>query len=428
MKTSSYVYTSAVSTTERSTTSTPSILADPGPASTRSRPAAASRWSALRSAVLLPEVRWAAAALALFLVGVLAHVAGAPAPVWWTLYLAAYAAGGWEPALAGLSALREKTLDVDLLMIVAAVVAAAIGQVFDGALLIVIFATSGALEAFVTRRTADSVSALLTLAPERATRVDPDDREEVVPTETLRVDDVIVVRPGERVGADGDVVAGASEVDQASITGEPLPVLKEPGDEVFASTFNGTGALRVRVTRPAHASVVARIVALVEEASSTKARTQLFIEAVEQRYSVGIVAATPVLLIVPLLLGAGFEPTLLRAMVFMLVASPCAVVLATMPPLLAAIANAGRHGVLVKSAVALEALGGMDVVAFDKTGTLTEGTPVVTEVVPFGPGAGGQDPVDRVLQLAAGAERPSEHPVARAVVAAAEGRALVVQE
>jgi heavy metal translocating P-type ATPase len=412
----------------------PSTLTDARRAAAPAAPAAptgaalASRWSALRSAVLLPEVRWAAAALVLFLVGVLAHVAGAPAPVWWACYLAAYAAGGWEPALAGLSALRERTLDVDLLMIVAAVVAAAIGQVFDGALLIVIFATSGALEAFVTRRTADSVSALLTLAPERATRVDQAGHEEVVPTETLRVDDVIVVRPGERVGADGDVVAGASEVDQASITGEPLPVLKEPGDEVFAGTFNGTGALRVRVTRSAQESVVARIVALVEEASGTKARTQLFIEAVEQRYSVGIVAATLVLFTVPLLLGAAFEPTLLRAMVFMLVASPCAVVLATMPPLLAAIANAGRHGVLVKSAVALEALGGVDVIALDKTGTLTEGTPVVTEVVPFGPAAGGQDPVEGVLELAAAAERPSEHPVARAVVAAARERGLSVAE
>ncbi|MGZ4436904.1 MAG: heavy metal translocating P-type ATPase [Nocardioidaceae bacterium] len=375
--------------------------------------------SALGSALLLPEVRWALLATVLFALGGLGQLAGAPAPVWWTLYLAAYVAGGWEPALSGLQALREKTLDVDILMIVAALVAAGIGQVFDGALLIVIFATSGALEAFVTRRTEDSVSALLSLAPEQATRLAPDGTEEVVDTDALAVGDVVLVRPGERVGADGEVVDGLSEVDQASITGEPLPVLKQAGDEVFAGTFNGTGALRVLVNRPAHESVVARIVVLVQEASSTKAKTQLFIEKVEQRYSVGVVVATLALFAVPLVLGAALQPSLLRAMTFMIVASPCAVVLATMPPLLAVIANAGRHGVLVKSAVALEELGKVDVVAFDKTGTLTAGTPKVTDVVVLG-----DNDRDDVVALAAAAEHPSEHPVARAIVAAAHERGL----
>ena len=390
----------------------------------RSASAAAStrRTSALRSALTLPEVRWAALATALFAVGGLSHLAGAPAPMWWALSLAAYAAGGWEPALSGVQALREKILDVDILMIVAALVAAGIGQVFDGALLIVIFATSGALEAFVTRRTEDSVSALLSLAPEQATRLAPDGGEEVVATQVLAVDDLVLVRPGERVGADGEVVDGRSEVDQASITGEPLPVLKEPGDEVFAGTFNGTGALRVRVNRPAQGSVVARIVALVEEASATKAKTQLFIDKVEQRYSVGVVVSTLALFLVPLAFGAAFEPTLLRSMTFMIVASPCAVVLATMPPLLAVIANAGRHGLLVKSAVALEQLGKVDVVAFDKTGTLTAGTPEVTEVVPLA-----NHGADAVLALAAAAEHPSEHPVARAIVAGAHERGLAVE-
>lgn len=377
--------------------------------------------SALRSALTLAEVRWAALATVLFAIGGLSQLVGAPAALWWALYLAAYVAGGWEPALSGLQALREKALDVDILMIVAALVAAAIGQVFDGALLIVIFATSGALEAFVTRRTQDSVSALLSLAPEQATRLTADGGEEVVDTDVLALDDLVLVRPGERVGADGEVVDGLSEVDQASITGEPLPVLKQPGDEVFAGTFNGTGALRVRVDRPAHESVVARIVALVEEASATKAKTQLFIDKVEQRYSVGVVVATLALFAVPLLLGAAFQTTLLRAMTFMIVASPCAVVLATMPPLLAVIANAGRHGLLVKSAVALEELGKVDVVAFDKTGTLTAGTPRVTEVVALA----GLDERG-VLTLAAAAEHPSEHPVARAVVAGAHERGLAV--
>jgi heavy metal translocating P-type ATPase len=373
----------------------------------------------------MAEVRWAMAATALFMVGGAFQLAGAPPMVWWAFYLACYVTGGWEPALAGLQALREKTLDVDLLMIVAALVAASIGQVFEGALLIVIFATSGALEAVVTRRTADSVRALLDLAPERATRLRPDGTEEVVDTTDVDVGDLVLVRPGERVGADGQVLEGASEVDQASITGEPLPVLKQVGDEVFAGTLNGTGALWVRVDRAARDSVIARIVAMVEEASATKAKTQLFIEKVEQRYSVGVVVATLAMFGIPLALGAAFEPTLLRAMTFMIVASPCAVVLATMPPLLSAIANAGRHGLLVKSAVVMEAFRQTTVVAFDKTGTLTEGTPRVAEVHPLP--ASGWDTA-ALLRLAAAAERPSEHPLARAVVAAAHDCNLSLPE
>jgi heavy metal translocating P-type ATPase len=347
---------------------------------------------------------------------------GAPSWAYGTLYAAAYAAGGWEPALEGLRALREKTLDVDLLMIVAALGAAAIGQVLDGALLIVIFATSGALEALATARTADSVRGLLDLAPTTATRL-TGNGEETVPTADLAVGDVLLVRPGERIGADGTVLHGVSEADQASITGEPLPVVKHPGDEVFAGTLNGTGALRVRVDRDPADSVIARIVTLVEEASRTKAPTQLFIEKIEQRYAVGVVAATLAVFGVPLAFGADLTDALLRAMTFMIVASPCAVVLATMPPLLCAIANAGRHGVLVKSAVAMERLGEIDTTALDKTGTLTEGAPEVTDVRPL-PGSG-LDP-DGLLALAAAAEHPSEHPLARAIVAAARERGLPV--
>lgn len=225
-------------------------------------PAGRTSGSPLWRVLSMAEVRWAATATVLFAAGGALQLVGTPAPVWWALYLACYATGGWEPALAGLQALREKTLDVDLLMIVAALVAASIGQVFDGALLIVIFSTSGALEAFVTRRTADSVRALLDLAPEQATRLVAGGTEELVDTAELTVGDQVLVRPGERVGADGSVLDGASDVDQASITGEPLPVLKQTGDQVFAGTLNGTGALRVRVDRAAADSVVARIVAI----------------------------------------------------------------------------------------------------------------------------------------------------------------------
>jgi cobalt/nickel-transporting P-type ATPase D len=299
-------------------------------------------------------------------------------------------------------------------MVVATIGAAAIGQVFDGALLIVIFATSGALEDMATRRTQDSVNGLLDLTPQQAAIVDEDGVEHVVPAASLHLGDVVVVRPGELIAADGIVTAGASDVDQSSITGEPLPAAKTAGDEVFAGTLNGSGALRVEVTRDPAETVVARIVAMVREASATKAATQLFIEKVEQRYSVGVVVATLMLFVVPLLAGADLRSTLLRAMTFMIVASPCAVVLATMPPLLSAIANAGRHGVLVKSAVAMERLADTTLVALDKTGTLTTGRPRMVRVVP----CAGFDQ-DQVLALAAAAETGSEHPLGRAIVAAA---------
>ncbi len=382
------------------------------------RPAAAPR---RRTRLLaLPEVRWALAATVFFAFALAVDLGGGPGWLYGFLYAVSYVSGGWEPALEGLRALREKTLDVDLLMIVAAIGAASIGQVLDGALLIVIFATSGALEALATARTADSVRGLLDLAPETATRV-TDAGESVVPAAALAVGDVLLVRPGERIAGDGRVVDGVSEVDQATVTGESLPVVKRADDEVYAGTLNGTGALRVRVERDPADSVIARIVGLVEEASRTKAPTQVLIEKVEQRYAVGVVVATLAVFGVPLAFGADLTSALLRAMTFMIVASPCAVVLATMPPLLSAVANAGRHGVLVKSAVAMEQLGAVEVVALDKTGTLTEGVPEVSGVRAL---AGSGLDEDGVLALAAAAEYASEHPLGRAIVVEARARGV----
>lgn len=379
------------------------------------RPRRAGLWS-------VPAVRWASVALLLFLAGLTAQLLRAPAWSWSACYLACYLAGGWMPAREGLRALCSRTLDVDLLMVIAAIGAASIGQIVDGALLIVIFATSGALEDAATKRTADSVRGLLDLTPERAVRIGADGIEESVDAETLCVGDIVSVRPGERVAADGVVIEGASDVDQSSVTGEPLPVGKTVGDHAFAGTLNGAGALRIRVTKDASDTVVARIVALVAEASATKATTQLFIEKVEQRYSVGMVVATLALFAVPLIGGAAFQPTLLRAMTFMIVASPCAVVLATMPPLLSAIANAGRHGVLVKSAVAMEHLADTTRVTIDKTGTLTTGAPRLATITVLD---------DRysehaVLRIAGSVEQFSEHPLGRAVVDAARARGLTV--
>ncbi|MEV1294225.1 heavy metal translocating P-type ATPase [Pseudonocardia sp. NPDC049635] len=364
----------------------------------------------MRTALTLPEVRWAGAALLAFLLAGGLDLAGAPGPVVTAAYLACYALGGWGPAVEGIRALAQRRLDVDLLMIVAAAAAASIGHWFDGGLLIVIFATSGALEAVMTARTRADIAALLDLTPETATLVEEDGTERQIPASELVAGRTVLVRPGERIPGDGRVLDGVSEVDAAGLTGEPVPVRTAPGDEVLAGTVNGTGVLRVRVLRDAADTVVAGVAAQVERAAETKADRQLFIERVEQRYSVLVVAATVLLFTVPLLFGAGFEETLLRAIVFMIVASPCAIVLATMPPLLAAIAVAGRRGTLVKDVTVLEALAEVDAVVLDKTGTLTSGRPRVVQVTPLD----GRS-ADEVLALAAAAEAGSEHVLGRAV-------------
>ena len=374
----------------------------------------------MAAAWTVPSVRWAALSVGLFVTGAATQVLDGPQWLSWALYLTCYAAGGWAPARDGLLALRDKTLDVDLLMVLAAIGAASIGQVFDGALLIVIFATSGALEDVATKRTQDSVNGLLELSPQEAVVLDASGTERTVAAREVQIGDVVVVRPGERVSADGLVIEGTSEVDQSTITGEPLPAVKTVGDEAFAGTVNGSGALRIRATRDPSETVVARIVAMVAEASATKAKTQLFIDTIEQRYSAVVVVATVALFAVPLAAGADLQSTLLRAMTFMIVASPCAVVLSTMPPMLSAIANAGRHGVLIKSALALERLAGTDLIALDKTGTLTTGSPEVTGVVTLA----ADMTEDDILALAAAAESGSEHPLGRAVVGAARARGL----
>ncbi|GEL26443.1 metal-transporting ATPase [Pseudonocardia sulfidoxydans NBRC 16205] len=366
---------------------------------------------------MLPEVRYALLALTAFAVAVPAQLLDAPAALTATAWVVCYVAGGWEPAWSGLRALRHGSLDVDLLMIVAALAAAAIGQSLDGGLLVVIFATSGALEAVMTARTRRGIEALLDLAPETAVLVRESD-ETTVPARDLRIGDVVVVRPGERVPADGEVVDGASDVDTATLTGEPLPRPAGIGTSVHAGTVNGTGVLHVRVDSDPADWVVAGIRDRVERATESSSRRQLLIERIEQPYSVGVVAVTLALLGIPLLFGAAFEPTLLRAMTFMIVASPCAVVLATMPPLLAAIAVASRRGALLRDAGVVEALAAVDTVALDKTGTLTSGLPRVVAVRAADP--------DALVALAAAAEAGSEHALGRAIREEASRRQLAV--
>lgn len=334
------------------------------------------------------------------------------------LYVVAYITGGWFGVLASIEALKEKTLNVDLLMILAALGAAIIGQPAEGVTLLFLFSLSNTLQSYAMDRSRKAIQKLLDLRPPVAT-VRRGARLVSLPIEQLTLGDVVLVRPGERFPIDGQVIDGQSDVNQATITGESMPVHKSVGDPVFASTVNGTGALEIRVTRLAQDTTLARIVKMVEEAQSTKANTQRMLDAFEEKYAIFVLGAAVLLILVPwLIFNADFQPTFYRAMTWLVVASPCALVISTPASILSAIANGARHGVLFKGGVHLEKTATLNVLAFDKTGTLTNGTPALTHIIALD----GNE--DEMLSAVAAVESRSEHPLAAAIVRAAHERHL----
>ena len=335
------------------------------------------------------------------------------------LYFVAYATGGWFGLLASIEALKEKTLNVDLLMILAALGAAAIGQPAEGAILLFLFSLSNTLQTYAMDRSRKAIEKLLDLRPAQAT-VRRGSRLTTLPIEQLTLGDIVLVRPGERFPIDGEVIDGTSDVNQATITGESMPVHKQVNDLVFAGTVNGTGSLEIRVTRLAKDTTLARIVKMVEDAQSSKANTQRLLDTFEQRYAIFVLAAAVLLIFVPwLALGQEFQPTFYRAMTWLVVASPCALVISTPASILSAIANGARNGVLFKGGVHLEKTATLKVLAFDKTGTLTNGTPTLTAIQSFS-----DMKEDEILRLVAALESRSEHPLAKAIVDAAHKRTL----
>lgn len=336
------------------------------------------------------------------------------------LYVSAYLIGGYRKAWEGLQTLiQERDLDVDLLMIVAAVGAASIGYWQDGAILILIFALSGALEGYTMEKTNQDIRSIMKLRPETAL-VLQGDTELRVSVEELQPGDLVLVKPGERIPADGLVCQGYSAVDQATITGESIPVDKTCGAEVYAGTINGQGALTIEVTKPAAATLLARIIRLVQEAQSEMPPSQLFVEKFERIYARVVVGAALLLLIIPpYAFGWTWDKTVYRAMIFLVVASPCALVSSIMPAILSGISNGARKGILFKGGVHLENSGNIKLVAFDKTGTLTEGKPKVTDIIPLS----AQSP-EELLRLTAALEMLSEHPIAKAIVQAAQAKQL----
>ncbi|MBD2607927.1 heavy metal translocating P-type ATPase [Scytonema hofmannii FACHB-248] len=335
---------------------------------------------------------------------------------------AAYVIGGYESAREGLTTLfKEKELDVDLLMIVAAVGAASLGLwqreyhlIVDGAILILIFAISGTLEGYAMRHTERSIRSLMSLTPDIA-MVLRQGREEEVLISQLKVGDEIVVKPGELIPTDAVILSGYSSINQAAITGESLPVEKTVGEEVFAGTLNGYGALKLKVHQPPESSLIQRVIKLVEQAQTEEPPSQQFIERFERGYARFIVIAGVLLATLPpFLLGWDWETTIYRALTFLVVASPCALMAAIMPTLLSGIANGAKQGILFKNGSQLEMMGKVRAIAFDKTGTLTTGIVEVFQVIP----AGNYSQAD-VLKVAATVESVSEHAIGKAIVKAA---------
>ena len=353
-------------------------------------------------------------------------VAGGSAPLWlaYACYALAYGAGGWEATRDGLRQLRRGRLDIDFLMVVAAIGAALVGEFVEGALLLFLFALGHGLEHLALSRARSAVTALAQIAPKRARLRTADGGEREVPVEQVAVGDIIVVRPGERIAADGEVREGRSGVDQSPITGESMPVDKEPGDGVFAGTLNGDGALVVRVTQLASESLVAQMVRLVAEAQASKSTAERAAERFTRVYVPCVLVATALAITVPPLAGwLSWNEAFLRAMSMLIGASPCALAISTPAAVLAGLARAARGGVLVKGGVHLENLGILRSIAVDKTGTITRGRPEVTAIMPM-PGVDERE----LLRVAASVESVSDHPIARAIVQAARARGIEVPQ
>ncbi|WP_110926409.1 heavy metal translocating P-type ATPase [Bacillus massiliglaciei] len=328
------------------------------------------------------------------------------------IYISAFVIGGFAKAKEGIEdTIEDKQLNVEMLMILAAIGSAIIGYWTEGAVLIFIFALSGALETYTMNKSHKEISALMNLQPEEALRI-TNGYEETVPVSQLIVGDTILVKPGERVPSDGTITEGQTTLDQAAITGESLPVSKTAGDEVFAGTVNLRGTISVEITKPNSETLFQKIITLVQSAQSERSPSQLFIERFEGMYVKIVLAVVALMMFVPhFVLGWSWTETFYRAMILLVVASPCALVASIMPATLSAISNGARRGILFKGGVHLENLGNLEAIALDKTGTLTKGKPEVTDVI-----IRKDLSEEEFLFHIASVENYSNHPLASAIV------------
>jgi Zn2+/Cd2+-exporting ATPase len=354
----------------------------------------------------------------LFALGLALGLASAPEVARVGAYLVAIAVGGLPIFRAAIAGVRARHLDMNVLMSVATVGAVGIGQWAEAASVMVLFAAGNALQVYAIDRTRGAVRALAGLAPDEVL-VRRGGAERVVPAAEVAVGETVVVRPGERLALDGEVVEGETTVNESPVTGESTPVEKGPGDAVYSGSLNGGGGVLVRVLQEASDSTLQRITRLVEEAQATKTPAEQFVDRFSRLYTPVVVAVAVVLAVVPPLLGGEFGTWFYRALALLIIACPCALVISTPVTVVSGIGAASRRGILIKGGAALEAAGRLKALAFDKTGTLTEGRPVVSRVVP----------IDRrnetgVLTLAAALECRSEHPLAHAILTAADEASL----
>lgn len=358
-----------------------------------------------------------ALAIALSIIG-----EGRDFPGWLILSLnvTAYIAGGLFGAKTALASLFvERKIDVDMLMVMAALGAAVIGQWHEGALLLFLFSLSNVLQDYAIGRSRQAIRGLLKLHPDQAV-VRRDNKKVIISVQDIFPGEMVLIEPGERIPVDGIIRNGRSAVDQSPITGESMPVDKSTGDSVFAGTLNIQGALDVEATGRATDTVLARIIRMVEDAQDSKAPTERFLEKFEQYYAMFILGMVALFIFIPPALGwVAFDTNFYRAMVLMTVASPCALIISTPAAFISAIASAARSGVLFKGGAYIEALAGLKAIAFDKTGTLTMGKVAVTDIVPHN-----NVSETHLLEIAAAVEDRSQHPLAKAIVRIAHERGI----
>jgi Zn2+/Cd2+-exporting ATPase len=325
-------------------------------------------------------------------------------------YVAGALVGGVYPARRAVTAVRTRTVDINVLMVIAVAGGLALGEWFEASSVVFLFALAQWLEARTLERARQAIRALVDLTPRDAI-VKRDGVEQRAPIETIAVGDVVIVRPGDKVPLDGTIVAGHSDVNEAPMTGESLPVDKHPGDEAYAGTINGRGSFELEVTRVGPDTRLSRIIHLVEAAQSRRAPVQSFVDRFARIYTPSVIALAVLVAVVPPLVGGADPATwLYRSLVLLVISCPCALVISTPVSIVSALSAAARNGVLIKGGAHLERLAAVRAVAFDKTGTLTRGEPAVADVIPVGSAA----PHD-VLRFAAAVEMRSEHPIARAI-------------
>jgi Cd2+/Zn2+-exporting ATPase len=374
--------------------------------------AGSSYWSSARARLTL-------AASILYAIGLTSYLTDVPDRATIAIFAACIALAGLPIFRAAWVAIRARHMDMNVLMSAATIGAAIIGEWAEAASVVVLFAVGNALQSFAVDRTRNAVRALARLAPSEVLVIRDGDQR-LVDVAQVVVGELCVVRPGERIAIDGTIVEGSSSVNEASVTGESNPIDKSAGDSVLSGTLNADGSLVVRAERAAADSTLQQIVRLVEQAQSTKAPTEQLVDRFSRIYTPIVVLASLTLIAVPILLGGDASTWVYRGLALLIIACPCSLVISTPVTVVSAIGAASRRGLLIKGGEALEATGRMRAIAFDKTGTLTEGRPVVSSVQTVD----GFDR-ERALVLAASVERRSEHPLAHAILTAADGLELL---